>query len=155
MRIGIGYDSHKLKVGRPLILGGVKVPHTRGFEAHSDGDVLTHAIIDAILGAAALGNIGLLFPDKDPTYKNANSIDLLKQVMEKLKASGASLVNVDAVIIAEKPLLNPHLDDIRASLASALGVDVGAVSVKPKTNEGMGPEGREECISVQAVALIQ
>ena len=155
MRIGIGYDLHRLVEGRPLILGGVEIPHTRGFTAHSDGDVLTHAVIDAILGAAALGNIGSHFPDTDPEYKDADSLILLSQTMEMVREAGYSLVNVDCVVIAENPKLNPHLDAVRASLAAVLGVDVGAVSVKPKTNETVGPEGREEAISVHAVALLQ
>lgn len=154
MRIGMGYDTHLLKIGRHLILGGVRIPHTRGFVAHSDGDILTHAIIDAILGAAALGNIGLLFPDTDPEYKDAASLDLLRQTMEKLKAAGFSLVNVDSTIIAERPKLNPHLQEIRESLAGVLGIAVEAISVKPKTNEGLGAEGREEAMSAQAVVLI-
>ncbi|MFP6583203.1 MAG: 2-C-methyl-D-erythritol 2,4-cyclodiphosphate synthase [Candidatus Hydrogenedentota bacterium] len=154
IRIGTGYDLHRLKEGLPLILGGVNIPHTKGCVAHSDGDVLAHAITDAILGAAALGNIGLLFPDTDPAYKDADSLELLRQTMNLLGEAGYALVNVDSTIVAQQPKLNPHIDAIRESLAEVLRLPVNRVSVKAKTNESVGPEGREEAISVQAVALI-
>jgi len=154
-RIGTGYDLHRLEEGRPLILGGVTVPHTKGLTGHSDADALAHAIIDALLGAAALGNIGQLFPDDDPRYKDADSLGLLEETRTRVNASGYAIVNLDATIVAEKPKLNPHLDAMRANVARCLQVDVSVVSVKAKTNEGVGPEGRGEAISVQAVALIE
>lgn len=154
MRIGTGYDLHRLEDGLPLILGGVSIPHSKGCIAYSDGDVLAHAITDAILGAAALGNIGQLFPDTDSAYKGADSLDLLRQTMTKLNEAGFSLVNIDSTIIAQQPKLNPHVQAIRESLAKTLGLPVDTVSVKAKTNESVGPEGREEAISTHAVALI-
>ncbi|MCC6487263.1 MAG: 2-C-methyl-D-erythritol 2,4-cyclodiphosphate synthase [Candidatus Hydrogenedentes bacterium] len=153
-RVGIGYDLHRLVEGRPLILGGVTIPHTKGLAGHSDADVLAHAITDAILGAAALGNIGQHFPDTDPRYKDADSMDLLRQVMELLRDKGLAVVNVDSNVVAQQPKLNPHIDAIRDSLAKCLGIAVDCVSVKAKTNEHVGPEGREEAISAQAVVLI-
>jgi 2-C-methyl-D-erythritol 2,4-cyclodiphosphate synthase len=154
-RIGIGYDSHRLVEGRQLILGGEVVPHSAGLKGHSDGDALCHAITDAILGAAALGDIGRHFPDTDPQYKGANSLELLVRAVGIIHEAGYSVENVDAVVIAEWPKLAPHVDRIRARLASALGVDLGAVSVKGKTNEGMGEVGRAEGIVVHAVALLR
>ena len=154
-RIGVGYDSHRLVEGRPLILGGEVVPHSAGLKGHSDGDALCHAIIDAILGAAALGDIGRHFPDTDPQYKGANSLALLVQSVAIVHEAGYRVENIDAVVIAEWPKLAPHVDRIRARLAGALGVDVGAVSVKGKTNEGMGEVGQGEGIAVHAVALLR
>ena len=154
-RIGIGYDSHRLVEGRQLILGGEVVPHSAGLKGHSDGDALCHAITDAILGAAALGDIGRHFPDTDPHYKGANSLELLVRAVGIIHEAGYSVENVDAVVIAEWPKLAAHVDRIRARLASALGVDLGAVSVKGKTNEGMGEVGRAEGIVVHAVALLR
>jgi len=154
-RIGIGYDSHRLVEGRPLILGGEVVPHSAGLKGHSDGDALCHAITDAILGAAALGDIGRHFPDTDPQYKNANSLGLLVRAVGIVREAGFVVENVDAVVLAERPTLLPHVDRIRARLAGALGVDVGAVSVKGKTNEGMGEVGRAEGMAVHAVALLR
>jgi 2-C-methyl-D-erythritol 2,4-cyclodiphosphate synthase len=154
-RIGIGYDSHRLVEGRQLILGGEIVPHSAGLKGHSDGDALCHAITDAILGAAALGDIGRHFPDTDPQYKGANSLALLVRAVGIIHEAGYSVENVDAVVIAEQPKLAPHVDRIRARLAGALGVDVSAVSVKGKTNEGMGEVGRAEGIAVHAVALLR
>lgn len=153
-RIGIGYDLHRLVEGRPLILGGVTVPHTLGLAGHSDADVLTHAVIDALLGAAALGNIGQHFPDTDPTFKGADSLGLLDHTVAMLRDRGYSVVNIDANIIAQQPKLNPHLAAIRAKLSERLGMDEENVSVKAKTNEGVGPEGRCEAISAQAVVLL-
>jgi 2-C-methyl-D-erythritol 2,4-cyclodiphosphate synthase len=155
MRVGQGYDLHRLEAGRPLVLGGVTVPFDRGLVGHSDADVLTHAIIDALLGAAALGNIGALFPDTDPAYKDADSMQLLAAVRERLEGDGYRFVNLDATVVAEAPKLNPHIAAIRDRIADALGMDLGAVSVKAKTNELVGPEGRGEAISAQAVALIE
>jgi 2-C-methyl-D-erythritol 2,4-cyclodiphosphate synthase len=154
-RIGLGYDSHRLIEGRPLILGGEIVPHSAGLKGHSDGDALCHAITDAILGAAALGDIGRHFPDTDPQYKDANSLGLLARAVSLVRDAGYAVENVDAVVIAERPKLAPHADRIRARLASTLGVEVGAVSVKGKTNEGMGEVGRAEGIAVHAVALLR
>ena len=154
-RIGIGYDSHRLVEGRPLILGGEVVPHSAGLKGHSDGDALCHAITDAILGAAALGDIGRHFPDSDPQYKGANSLALLVRAVGIIHEAGYLVENVDAVVIAEWPKLAPHVDRIRARLAGALGVDAGAVSVKGKTNEGMGELGQGEGIAVHAVALLR
>ena len=154
-RIGVGYDSHRLVEGRPLILGGEVVPHSAGLKGHSDGDALCHAITDAILGAAALGDIGRHFPDTDPKYKGANSLALLVQAVGIVHEAGYSVENIDAVVIAEWPKLAPHVDRIRTRLAGALGLDVGAVSVKGKTNEGMGEVGRAEGIAVHAVALLR
>jgi len=154
-RIGIGYDSHRLIEGRPLILGGEIVPHSAGLKGHSDGDALCHAITDAILGAAALGDIGRHFPDTDPQYKDANSLLLLARAVGLVRDAGYAIENVDAVVLAERPKLAPHADRIRARLAGTLGVEVGAVSVKGKTNEGMGEVGRAEGIAVHAVALLR
>lgn len=155
MRIGQGYDLHRLEAGYPLILGGVTIPHKKGLAGHSDADVLTHAIIDALFGAAALGNIGQHFPDTDPQYKGADSLLLLKEASAILYKAGWYVVNIDSTIIAQQPKLNPHLDAIRARLAETIGIDIGRISVKAKTNEHVGPEGREEAISVHAVVLIE
>ncbi len=155
MRVGLGYDLHRLVEGRPFILGGVKIPHARGLGGHSDADVLCHAIIDALLGAAALGNIGQLFPDTDPAFVGADSIGLLCEAGGRLREAGYEIVNVDSTVIAQSPKLNPHVDAMRTRLAEALGVGLGQVSVKPKTNEGLGPEGREEAVSAHAVVLVR
>lgn len=155
MRIGQGYDLHRLEAGYPLILGGVTIPHTRGLVGHSDADVLTHAIIDALLGAAALGNIGQHFPDTDPKYKGADSLVLLKEAVSIVYSAGWRVGNIDSTIIAQQPKLNPHLDAIRARLAETLGLPLDCISVKAKTNEHVGPEGREEAISVHAIVLIE
>jgi len=155
MRIGIGYDVHRLVEGRPLILGGVRIPYEKGLDGHSDADALAHAVIDALLGAAALGNIGRMFPDNDPKFKDADSLELLEQAASAVGERGYAVVNVDANIIAQAPKLDPYLDQMRDNLAARLGVLPGQVSVKAKTNEGVGPEGRGEAISVQAVALLQ
>lgn len=155
IRVGVGYDLHRLVEGRPLILGGITIPHSHGLAGHSDADALTHAIIDALLGAAALGNIGRSFPDTDETYRGADSIQLLSKTVELLQSHGYTIVNIDSNVVAQKPHLNPHLDAMQERLAAALGIPVACVSVKAKTNEGVGPEGREEAISTQAVALIE
>lgn len=154
-RIGTGYDLHRLEEGRPLVLGGVTIPYSKGLAGHSDADVLTHAIVDALLGAAALGNIGQLFPDDDPKFKDVESLWFLAETRDQLNVSGYSIVNVDATIIAQEPKLNPHLDAMREKLANSLRISVECISVKAKTNEGVGPEGRGEAISVHAVALIE
>lgn len=154
-RIGHGYDVHKLVEGRRLILGGVEVPHTVGLLGHSDADVLTHALMDALLGAAALGDIGHLFPDKDPAYAGADSIELLKAVMERIRAAGYAVSNVDCTVLAQAPKLAPHIALMRARLAAAMGVAVDQVSVKATTEEGLGFTGAKEGIAAHAVALLE
>ncbi len=154
MRIGQGYDLHRLVPGRPLILGGVTIPHNKGLAGHSDADVLAHAITDALLGAATLGNIGQHFPDTDAQYKGADSLQLLRKAYLMVQDAGYRLGNVDTTIIAQEPKLNPHIQAMRTALADCLGVSLDAVSVKAKTNEGVGPEGHVEAISAHAVALL-
>jgi 2-C-methyl-D-erythritol 4-phosphate cytidylyltransferase / 2-C-methyl-D-erythritol 2,4-cyclodiphosphate synthase len=153
-RIGIGYDLHRLEPGRALVLGGVEIPHEMGLIGHSDADVLCHAITDAILGAAAQGDIGRHFPDTDPKWKDANSIALLKRAAEIVRAAGFTISNIDAVVIAEAPKLFPHVERMREKLAAAMGIEIGAVSVKGKTNEKVGELGRNEAIAVHAVAML-
>ena len=154
MRIGTGYDVHKLAEGRKLIIGGVEIPYEKGLLGHSDADVLVHAIMDALLGAAALGDIGKHFPDTDPKYKGADSLMLMREVRRILHESGCSIGNVDATIIAQAPKMSPHIDTMRRNIADALGLDVSQVSVKATTEERLGFTGRGEGISAQAVALI-
>ncbi len=154
-RVGIGYDAHRFEAGRDLILGGVKIPHPKGLLGHSDADALCHAVTDALLGAASLGDIGRHFPDTDPRWKGADSVVLLKECAALATRAGWSVVNVDAVIVCQKPKLAPYVDAMRGNLASALGVQVDAVGLKGKTTETMGFEGREEGLSVQAVILLQ
>lgn len=154
MRIGFGYDVHKLVEGRALILGGVTVPHHLGLLGHSDADVLTHAVMDAMLGALALGDIGKHFPDTDEAYKGADSLKLLAHVVEVCRKEGYVLGNLDATIAAQKPKLAPHIEDMRSRLAEVIGVSVGRVSVKATTTEKLGFEGREEGISTSAVVLM-
>ncbi len=155
IRIGSGYDLHVLVEARPLILGGIRIPAAKGLLGHSDADVLCHAITDALLGAAALGNIGQFFPDSDPAYKDADSVNLLQKAYAAVQQAGYTLVNVDSTIVAEQPKLNPYIDAIRQRLADALIVPVERISVKAKTNEKVGPEGRGEAISAQAAVLIE
>lgn len=154
LRIGHGMDVHRLVEGRKLILCGVEVPHTLGLLGHSDADVATHALMDALLGAAALGDIGKLFPDTDMQYKGADSVELLKTVMARLKEKGYAPVNVDVTIVAQKPKLRPYIDQMRARLAQAMGLDRDLVNVKATTTEHMGFEGEEKGISAHAVCLI-
>lgn len=154
MRIGIGYDVHKLVADRKLWLGGIEVPHTLGLLGHSDADVLIHAICDALLGAAALGDIGKHFPDKDPQYKGIDSKILLSKCGELLKGNGYHIVNIDSIIVAQQPKVGPYIPQMRQTLADCLGLDVDQVSVKATTTEWLGFEGREEGISAKAVALI-
>jgi len=154
MRVGIGYDLHRLEPGRPLILGGVKVPFDKGLAGHSDGDALAHAITDALLGAAALGNIGQHFPDSDPAFKDADSMELLRKAAGLVRDAGYAIGNIDANIVAQQPKLNPHLDGMRARLSEVLEIDTDCISVKAKTNELVGPEGRGEAMSTQAIVLI-
>ena len=154
MRIGCGYDSHRFEDGRRLVLGGVTIPGATGLKGHSDADVLIHAIIDALLGAAARGDIGSHFPDTDARWKDADSAQLLAAVVEEIAAAGYRIGNVDATVICERPKLRPHIDAIRARLAQLLGVDVGQVSVKGKTNEQMDAVGAGVGIAVHAVVLL-
>ncbi|QND86590.1 2-C-methyl-D-erythritol 2,4-cyclodiphosphate synthase [Chromobacterium vaccinii] len=153
-RIGQGYDVHQLVEGRPLILGGVDVPHDKGLLGHSDADALLHAITDALLGAAALGDIGRHFPDTAAEFKGADSRALLREAAARVRAAGWRPVNVDSTLIAQKPKLAPHIDAMRANIAADLGLDVGAVNVKGKTNEKLGYLGRCEAIEAQAVCLL-
>ena len=155
MTAGIGWDSHRLAAGRPLILGGVTIPHDRGLDGHSDADVLTHAVIDALLGAAALGDIGQHFPDSDERYRDADSMLLLRTVVATLADQGLAIVHVDATVVMERPKLAGHREAIRASLAAALGVEPGQVNVKASTGEGMGFIGREEGVAALAVATLR
>lgn len=153
-RIGTGYDLHRLESGRRLVIGGVDIPHETGLAGHSDADVLCHAITDAILGAASAGDIGQHFPDSDPKWKGADSIQLLREAAAIVRTAGYTIVNVDAVIVAERPKLAPHVPGMRANLARAMGIDPSSVSVKGKTNEKVDALGRNEAIAVHAVALL-
>lgn len=154
MRIGHGYDVHKLCEGRKLIIGGVDIPHSVGLLGHSDADVLLHAIADALLGAAALGDIGKLFPDTDEKYKNADSLLLLRKVGAKLTGAGYRIVNIDSTIIAQAPKLAPHIYKMRQNIAFALGISIDDVSVKATTEEGLGFSGEKLGIAAHAVCLI-
>ena len=154
IRIGNGYDVHKLVEGRDLILGGVNIPHTLGLDGHSDADVLTHAIMDSMLGACALGDIGKLFPDTDASYKGADSIELLKKVNAVLKEKGFLVNNIDSIIVAQKPKLAPFIEEMRKNIAAALDIENGRVSVKATTEEKLGFTGRQEGISAHAVCII-
>ncbi len=155
MRIGHGYDVHKLVPGRRLILGGVDIPHDLGLLGHSDADVLTHAVMDALLGAAALGDIGQHFPDTDSAYSGADSLELLRTVMDILRRNGCRVGNVDATVLAQAPKLAPHIPQMRENLARAMGVDVSQVSVKATTEEGLGFTGEKLGIAAHAVALLE
>ncbi len=155
MRIGHGYDVHRLKAGRALILGGVEIPYSKGLDGHSDADVLLHAVMDALLGAAALGDIGKLFPDTDDRFLGADSLLLLREVVRVLGENGYSIVNIDSTVIAQKPKLRGHIDRMRAHIADACGIDISCVSVKATTEEKLGFTGRLEGISAHAVCLIE
>ena len=155
MRIGHGYDVHRLVEGRRLILGGVEIPWEKGLLGHSDADVLTHALMDALLGAAALGDIGKLFPDKDPAYEGADSVELLRKVSALLREHGYTISNVDCTVIAQRPKLAPHILEMRLRLAAAMGLEVDQVSVKATTEEGLGFSGEGLGIAAHAVALIE
>jgi 2-C-methyl-D-erythritol 2,4-cyclodiphosphate synthase len=155
LRTGIGYDVHRLVEGRDLIVGGVKIDHEKGLLGHSDADVLLHAIMDAILGAAALGDIGKHFPDTDPEYEGASSIELLKEVGKMVSDKLYVIENIDAIIIAERPKFRPYIDQMRQNIADALGLDIDQVSVKATTEEGLGFTGKKEGISSQAIATLQ
>lgn len=155
MRIGLGYDIHALVAGRKLVLGGVAIPFEKGLLGHSDADVLAHAVADAVLGAAALGDIGRHFPDTDPAFKGADSLKLLAETVALAQKAGYAVVNVDATIVAESPRLAPFNLAMREGLAGAMSLSIDAVSVKATTNEGFGAEGKGEAISCQAVALLE
>jgi 2-C-methyl-D-erythritol 2,4-cyclodiphosphate synthase len=154
MRIGIGYDAHTLVEGRQLILGGVNIPCEKGLLGHSDADVLLHAICDALLGAACLGDIGRHFPDTDERYRGISSIQLLVEVRNKINEKGLRCGNIDAVIVAQRPRLAPYMEEMRRTIAAALQIDIDAVNIKATTTEGMGFEGRGEGISAQAVTMV-
>lgn len=155
MRVGMGYDVHKLVEGRKLILGGVEIPYEKGLLGHSDADVMLHAVMDALLGAAALGDIGLHFPDTDPKYKGASSIKLLEHVGRLLEENGYVIENIDATIIAQRPKMRPHIDQMRENMAKALKIDVDQINVKATTEEGLGFTGSGEGISSQAICAIE
>ena len=154
LRIGIGSDTHRLVVGRPLVLGGVEVAYELGAEGHSDSDALAHAVIDAILGAMADGDIGVHFPDKDPKWQDANSFDMLAHVMRRVTGRGFQVVNVDATVMLERPKLREYIMAMRVNIARALDIDVGAVSVKAKTGEGMDAVGHGQAVGAQAIVLL-
>jgi 2-C-methyl-D-erythritol 2,4-cyclodiphosphate synthase len=154
LRIGTGYDLHRLVAGRPLILAGVTIPFELGLDGHSDADIVCHAVTDAVLGATAAGDIGRMFPDTDPQWRDANSLALLKAAVARVIALGCAVSNVDVTVIAQRPKLLPHLEAMRVNLARALGVEVSAVSVKGKTNEGMDSMGRGESMACHAVAAV-
>jgi 2-C-methyl-D-erythritol 2,4-cyclodiphosphate synthase len=154
-RVGLGFDIHPIASDRPLVLGGVEVPAERGLGGHSDADVLSHAVADALLGALALGDLGRHFPDSDPRFRGASSLALLAEVVARVRARGGRVVNVDATVVAEAPRLAPHLDDMRVRLAETLGVAGDRVSVKAKHAEGLGALGRQEGIAAMAVALVE
>lgn len=155
MRIGHGYDVHRLVEGRRLILGGVDIAYEKGLLGHSDADVLVHAVMDALLGAAAMGDIGLHFPDTDERWRGADSLALLREVCAKLALAGYTVSNIDATVLAQAPKLRPHIDAMRANIAQAAGLDIGQVSVKATTEEGLGFTGSGEGIAAHAVALIE
>ena len=154
LRIGHGYDVHRLTEGRALILGGVEIPFEKGLLGHSDADVLTHAIMDALLGAAALGDIGGLFPDTDPAYKGADSIQLLEEVVRRVREAGYTIGNVDATVLAQQPKLKPHIPAMRERIAEACGVDESRINLKATTEEGLGFTGAMEGIAAHAVCLL-
>ena len=154
LRIGHGYDVHKLVENRKLIVGGVEIPFEKGLLGHSDADVLLHAIGDALMGAAALGDIGCIFPDNDPKFKDADSLVLLSEVASLLKSKGYSVVNIDATLIAQRPKMRPYIDEMRRNIASACQVDIDCVSVKATTEEGLGFTGNGEGISAHSVCLV-
>lgn len=154
-RVGFGFDVHKLEVDCDLWLGGVKIPHFKGLVAHSDGDVLIHSVCDALLGAAALGDIGTHFPDNSDKFKNIDSKILLRETVNLIEKEGYAIANTDSSIVAQKPKINPYIQEIRTTLAETMNIDIGLVSVKATTSEKLGFEGREEGISVYSVAMIE
>ena len=155
LRIGHGYDVHRLAAGRPLVLGGVEVPYDRGLDGHSDADVLAHAVMDALLGAAALGDIGKLFPDSDDAYLNISSMVLLERVARELRNGGYAVINIDATLVAQAPKIGPYREEMRRNIASALEIDVSQVNVKATTEEHLGFTGTGEGMAAHAVALIE
>ena len=155
MRIGMGYDVHRLAKNRKMIIGGVEIPYEKGLLGHSDADVLLHAVMDALLGAAALGDIGKHFPDTDPAYKGISSIKLLVHVAELLRKQGYAVGNIDATVIAQKPKMRPYIDTMRENIAGALGIELFQVNVKATTEEGLGFTGAMEGISSQAICMLQ
>jgi len=154
MRVGIGYDYHRLAVGGRLVLGGIEIPFGKGLAGHSDGDVLTHAICDALLGAAGLGDIGQRFPDTDPQWKDASSLEFVAQVVELVEAKGWRIAHVDSVVVAQEPRLGPYFGRMRERLAGAMGIEPRQVNVKAKTTEGLEAIGRGEAMAAHAVALL-
>ena len=154
-RVGFGYDLHRLVEGRPLVLGGIRIPHDRGLAGHSDADAVCHAVADAILGAAAAGDIGRHFPDTDPRWEGASSIELLRAVVDLVRSRGFVVVNLDVVVVAERPKIGPHAERMCEAVASAVGIEPDAVSIKSKTNEGMDATGRGEAIATHAVAMVR
>ena len=154
-RIGQGYDVHRLTEGRKLILGGAEIPWEKGLMGHSDADVLTHAVMDALLGAAAMGDIGRHFPDSDPRYEGADSLALLREVVQLLNGNGWEIVNIDSTIVAQRPKLAPYIEAMRENLASGLGVEAGRVNVKATTTERLGFVGRDEGVAAYATCLLQ
>lgn len=154
MRVGTGYDVHRLAENRDLIIGGVKIPYERGLLGHSDADVLLHAIMDALLGAAAMGDIGLHFPDSDPAYEGASSVALLEKVGDMISGKGFLVENIDATVIAQAPRMRPFIEEMRENIAKALGLDKDYVNVKATTEEGLGFTGKGEGIAAQAVCLL-
>ncbi|MBI4466681.1 MAG: 2-C-methyl-D-erythritol 2,4-cyclodiphosphate synthase [Acidobacteria bacterium] len=155
MRVGIGYDYHRLAEGRKLFLGGVEIPFNKGLAGHSDGDVLTHALCDALLGAAGLGDLGQHFPDTDPKWKDISSLKLLAQVVEMLRAKGLRVAQVDSVILAQEPKLAPHCAQMKQMLARTLGIEPAQVNIKAKTTEGLEAIGRGEAMVAQAIVLLE
>lgn len=155
MRVGVGYDVHPLREGRKLIIGGVHIPHGFGLDGHSDADVLTHAVVDALFGAAGLGDIGKYFPSDDPKYEGASSLDMLSTAAAAIRAAGYRIVNVDSTVIGQEPRLQPHLMNMRGNLARSMAIDQGQVSVKATSPEDLGALGRKEGIAAQAVALLE
>jgi 2-C-methyl-D-erythritol 2,4-cyclodiphosphate synthase len=154
-RSGIGYDLHRLAPGRKLVLGGIEVPFEKGPVGHSDGDALAHAICDALLGAAGLGDIGTHFPDTDPRWKDAHSLRFLEHVRSLLTEKRLRIMHLDAIVITERPILGPHFSAMREALAAALGIEVSRINLKAKTNEGVGAVGRGEAIAAQAIATLE
>jgi 2-C-methyl-D-erythritol 2,4-cyclodiphosphate synthase len=154
MRIGIGFDAHRFAEGRKCIIGGVEISHSKGLLGHSDADALTHAICDALLGAAGLGDIGTYFPDKDPKFKNIDSQILLKAVKDEISKLGFQIENIDSIVMAEQPKINPHRQKMKAVLSKTLGIEEERIGIKATTTEKMGFTGREEGIAAQAVALL-
>lgn len=154
IRVGIGYDAHRFSPNRDLILGGIRIPYTQGLLGHSDADVLTHTIMDALLGALSLGSIGDHFPDTDPQFKDADSIQLLTHVYQLIKDQGYLIQNIDSVLVAQQPKLAPHIPKMRSHLATVLSLEASQVGIKATTTEKMGPEGRLEGMSCQAVVLV-